>query len=99
MTLSPAENRQKCHHKIAGPAEMAIVDKFIRVLFFNQLQSLPQQELPVCIKKIKSAKVAIRQKNSGIRNGQDEAEQVCRKIAHFAQTAIVQKFIPVLYTS
>jgi hypothetical protein len=56
MHLSPAENRQKCHHKIAEPAEMAIVQKFIRVLLFSQLQALPQQELPVCIKKIFSGK-------------------------------------------
>ncbi len=99
MALSLAENRQKCHHKIAESAEMAIVQKFIRVLFFNHLQSLPQQELPACIKKIKSAEIADRQKSFSVRDGRGKTKQVCRKIAHFAQTAIVQKFIPVLYAS
>ena len=51
MSLSPAENRQKCHGKIATSAEMPILRVFIPVLLFSLLQSLPQQELPATTKK------------------------------------------------
>ena len=59
MKRSSAENRQKYCHKIAGPAEMAILKVFIPVLQINRLHTLPQQELPATCKKIISATSAI----------------------------------------